>query len=498
MKGIGEWIRLRADWHPDRTALVGDDRRLTYADLDRRANRLANALQARYGIRRGDRVAFLAFNSLEFMEVMVGAARLGAILVPLNFRLTAPELQYQLADSGSRLLFLGPEQKEMQVTMLAGTAVEHVVDLAASFEELLASASEAPVSGDHPLDTPELIVYTSGTTGKPKGAVLTQGNILGNAINNAMCLDITSRDVNLVPLPLFHVGGIGLFNTPTLFAGGTVVIPRKFEPEQCMRLIEQEQVTFYLGVPTVHQALLPLYQSGKYPTPSLRRLLSGGAPCPAELIEAYTELGYPIAQGYGMTETAPTVFLQPDREGPGKIGTIGKAAGFCQVKLQREDGTETAPGEVGEITMKGPNVFAGYWNLPEATAAAFDGDGWFHSGDLARRDEDGYITIMGRKKDMIISGGENIYPLEIENLLLTHPAVADVAVFPVPDSRWGEVPHAAVVLKAGAAAGAEELSAFLGGQVARYKQPKAYHFIAAIPRNALGKVVKTELTRRYS
>jgi len=504
MQGIGEWIRLRAGWHPNRTALVGSDRTLTYGELDERANRLANGLKDRYGIGKGDRLAILTLNCLEFMELFVAAARLGAILVPLNFRLTAGELQYQLANSGSRLLVLGPEQASMAPELLSGTAVEAVIDLTqtfqpdSAFETLLAEASALPVDGSHSLDTPQLIVYTSGTTGRPKGAVLTQGNIVGNALNNTMILDITSQDSNLVLLPLFHVGGIGLFNTPTLFMGGTVLIPRKFDPVEAMEWIQKYRATLYLGVPTINQALLPLYQSGKYDWSSMRRLLSGGAACPLDLIDAYSALGLPIAQGYGMTETAPTVFLQPDRDGPGKPGTIGKAAGFCLARILREDLTETAVDEVGEITMKGPNVFAGYWQNPEATAAAFDKDGWFHSGDLARRDADGYVTIMGRKKDMIISGAENIYPMEVENLLLTHPAVADVAVFGSPDARWGEVPMAAVVLRPGAAATAEDLIAFMQGRLARYKQPKAIHFVDALPRNALGKVVKPELTRRFA
>lgn len=468
----------------------------TWAETLARVQRLAGALHG-LGVGAGDRVAILALNGLDYMETMVAAARLGLILVPLNVRLTPPELRYQLADSGSRLLLLGPEFASAQQEMAAGTALQ-VLPLGEPYEALVSGADGSAVDGRHPLETPQFIVYTSGTTGRPKGAILTQGNILANAVNNGMTLDITSRDVNLVVLPLFHVGGIGLFNTPTLYAGGTVVLPRRFDPAETMSLIERERVTLYLLVPTMHQAILPLMESGRYDTTSIRRVLSGGAPCPVELIERYTSLRLPIAQGYGMTETAPTVFLQPDREGPGKPGTIGMEAGFCDVRIQREDGSEAGVDEVGEITMKGPNLFAGYWNLPEATAASFDSEGWFHSGDLARRDGDCYVTIMGRKKDMIISGGENIYPLEVENLLLEHPAIAEAAVFPTPDPKWGETPRAAVVLKPGATVSEAELGQWLQSRLARYKQPKSIYFVDELPRNALGKVVKPELTKRYS
>lgn len=514
MFGVGYWVSKRARLHPGRAALVGPDRRWTYRELDERVNRLAHGLANRMGVGRGDRLAILSLNCPEYVEVLLATARLGAVLVPLNFRLTIPELSYQLDDSGARWLVVGPEQQALAGELRGSLAA--CIDLAGEgeglpasegfipYRELLAGEPGVEENPEGPVDqgpvgfnTPFIICYTSGTTGKPKGAVLTHGNLFWNALNDIMAIDLTSRDVTLTLLPLFHVGGIGLFTLPTLLAGGTVVLPRRFDPREALELIARERVTVVFGVPTIHQRFLEAPGWAQADLSSVRMFYSGGAPCPVEVIEAFHRRGVPFGQGYGLTETSPTVYMLDRDDFQRKAGSVGKPALFCEARVVDENGAEVPPGQVGEIVVRGPNVFREYWNLPDATAQSIK-DGWFHTGDLGRQDEEGYVYIVGRIKDMIISGGENIYPLEVEQVLQSHPAVAEVAVFGVPDPRWGEVPRAAVVLRPGQKVSMEELLAYCEGKLARYKIPKEVVFLTELPRSASGKVLKHELARHFS
>lgn len=504
-ESVSRWVRQHGQLSPDRVALTGPDRSYSYAQLDKRGDRAAHLLRDGLGLRRGDRLALLMLNGPEWFELLLGAARLGVVLVPLNVRLSPVELQYQVQDAGCTALIYGEEFAERLPEWLPGTPVARALRLGAEYAERLALAPAEPVPDAAGGADPLLIIYTSGTTGKPKGAVLTHENIRYNALNNCIGIGLTAEDVVLTVLPLFHVGGIGLFSLPALYAGGRVVLPRRFDPVESLRLIERERVTVTMTVPTIMQAYIEALDRMGERRPDLsscRGFISGGAPCPAELIAAAAERGLPYGQGYGMTETAPTVFLQPEmqrmRELPpgahiGRPGTIGKPVMFSGVQLLDDAGSPVRPGEVGEICVRGGNVFAGYWNLPEATAAAFTPDGYFRSGDLARADEDGYVTIMGRKKEMLISGGENVYPLEVEQALSAHPAVAEAAVVGIPDARWGEVPGAAVVLKAGAQATPDDLAAWCRSRMAGYKVPKRWRVLEALPRTAIGKVIKPEL-----
>lgn len=492
MDGIARWIDARATITPDRPALIGAAGRRTYRAMAADIARAARALSARAGIGPGDRVAILSGNSIAYLECLFAVARLGAIAVPLNIRLADEELAFQLADSGAALLIADAEHlaRADRLHQLGGPVVLTPDALAASGE----AAADRPLPAEPDAAVPFLICYTSGTTGRPKGAVLTQENIFWNAVNNTLALELTSADRMLTVLPLFHIGGINCFALPVLFAGGVVVVPPRFDPALTLELIASERATIVMGVPTILDDLRRHPSFATADLSSVRWFYSGGAPCPRELIDDYLARGLPFGQGYGMTETAPTVLMLARDDMRERAGSVGKPVAFARIRVVDERGAEVPPGEVGELQVRGPNLFAGYWQQSAATAASFS-DGWFRTGDLAWRDAAGFVTIAGRKHEMIISGGENIYPLEVEQVLATHPAVAEVVVFRVADERWGEVPAAVVARKPGRAVDVAELQAYCAGRLARYKIPRRITFVPALPRNATGKIDKRALAR---
>jgi len=500
MQGIAYWIDKRACITPERAALTGETRTLTYKEMAGETNRLARTLTRDYAIGKGDRVAILARNRIEYFTLLFAIAKIGAIAVPLNNRLTAPELEFQLRDSAPKMLIADREFYEPGRQIAESVSVPFLVPMdpqesqPSIFDRMLEhpdTAFEAPEEGG---SLPFLIIYTSGTTGRPKGAVLTQENMFWNAVNNNLALDITSADKILTILPLFHIGGIGLFAMPGLLAGAEVIVPAKFVPEQTLRLIEQKGVTICMGVPTIFDALRksPAFQTADLS--SVRWFYSGGAPCPHELIRFYHERGLPLGQGFGMTETSPTVFMLSKEDYRERVGSIGKPVMFCDVRIVDEAGRDVPRGEVGEMWVKGPNVFKEYWNLPEETAKS-QADGWFRTGDLAKMDEDGFVYIAGRKKEMIISGGENVYPLEVEQVLYAYPGVAEAAVWGIPDEKWGEVPVAAVAFLPGKSATEEELAAHCLSRLAKYKVPKRFIVMESLPKNATGKIDKVTLKK---
>ncbi len=502
--GIWHWLERRADINPDRPALIDGERVVTYRVLRDRVAAVAGGMQAR-GVRRGDRVAVLSINRAEYIEVLFAAARLGAIVVPLNWRLTPAELAFQVGDSQPKVLFIDPElqpladglRREPEARTLETFVVFDGEGPAIPWAQpyrALAGHADAPPAGR--FDDPLLIMYTSGTTGRPKGAILAQGTQLWNSINIGTAVGLTSGDVTLNVLPMFHVGGIGLFTLPTLHVGATAVLQRKFDPEGAVRLIAAHGVTAMFGVPSVYLMLL---QSEAFQRADLNRtrFSCGGAPCPLPIIEAFRDRGLLFQQGYGLTETAPTCLIIPAADAFRKAGSAGKAAVHVEVRVVDDDGRDVPPEAIGEVWTRGPNLFSGYWQRPEATAEAFSGD-WFKTGDLARIDAEGFVYIVDRKKDMIISGGENIYPAEVEDVLYRHPAVAEATVIGVPHERWGEVPQALVVVKPGAALSADELIAFCGDKLARYKIPRSVQFVDVLPRNAAGKVLKRVLREQVS
>ncbi|MEW2564969.1 acyl-CoA synthetase [Streptomyces griseorubiginosus] len=493
-EGLGSWPARRARKTPHRTALIHGGITLSYAELHTRVTRLAHALRAR-GIRRGDRVAYLGPNHPSYLETLFAAGVLGAVFVPLNTRLAGPEIGYQLSDSGARALVYGPSHAGLVAGLPGSTDVRTYVEVGAEYEQLLAGPAEPidePVTGD---DTC-IIMYTSGTTGRPKGAMLTHGNLTWNAINVLVDTDLIADERALVSAPLFHTAGLNMLALPVLLKGGTCVLVEAFDPDATFDLIEQHRITFMFGVPTMFEQVARHPRWPAADLSSLRILTCGGSPVSTPLIAAYQERGLTFLQGYGMTEASPgTLFLDAEHA-ISKAGSAGVPHFFSDVRVVRPDLAPVDTGETGEVVLRGPHVMPGYWGLPEETAASF-ADGWFRSGDAARVDEDGYVFIVDRIKDMIISGGENIYPAEIEDLLLRHPDIAECAVIGVADEKWGEVPRAVVVPREGKVPDPDEVLASLAGRLAKYKIPKSVVVADELPRTASGKLLKSRVRKRY-
>ena len=503
--GIGSWLVKRALLTPAKEAVVDGEKRLSYRELNRRVNRLVHALLG-MDLQRGDRVAILSYNRLEFLEVIMAAAKLGVILVPLNWRLTAPELAFILNDSGAETLFYDTGFLDLAEGVREQTPLRRFVAFgerdmpwARAYETLIAdkAASEPAIDPAPDLDTPHIIMYTAGTTGQPKGAILSQGASFWNALNLNLAMDFTSGDRNLLVLPMFHIGGIGLFTLPMIYDGATVVIQRTFDPTRTLTLLREENITLFFGVPAIFLALVqhPAFKAEVFK--SVRIVMSGGAPLPVSLVEQYHRAGIVLQQGFGMSEAAPSIATLEKELALAKAGSIGKPVFHLDARIVDEEMHGLPAGEVGELVIRGPNLLQGYWNRPEATAAAFSGD-WFHTGDLARMDPDGCLYIVERKKDMYISGGENVYPAEVENLIYELPQVAEAAVIGIRDAKWGEVGCAVVAVKEGQNVTADAIIDHLKGSLAKYKIPKTVAFTDQLPRNAAGKVLKNNLREAYS
>ncbi|MDX6431617.1 MAG: fatty-acyl-CoA synthase [Streptosporangiaceae bacterium] len=488
-QGIGSWPARRARIAPGRTAVIFRESTRSYGELDERVNRLARGLLAR-SLSPGGRVAYLGPNHPAALETLFAAGAAGAVFVPLNFRLTGPELRFILDDSGAEVLVYAPEQADVVAAMPWGG--RRLIALADDYEDLLAGASPDPLDEPVDLGDPCMIMYTSGTTGTPKGAELSHGNITWNCVNVLLDVDLTRDEVTLVSAPMFHAAALNMTCLPTFMKGAAAVIMPSFSPDGAYDLIEVHRVTWMFGVPAMFQAMLRSPRWPRADLSSIRILECGGAPVPEPLIRAYQARGLTFVQGYGMTETAPgALFLGSDAAD--RIGSAGKPSFFTDVRLAGPDDTAPPPGVPGEIQIKGPNVMTGYWNRPDATRAAFTEEGWFRSGDAAFVDDEGFFRIHDRIKDVIISGGENIYPAEVEAALYEHPGVAECAVIGVPDETWGEVGKAIVVPRPDVAVDAVELLSSLQGRLAGYKIPKTVEFTGALPRNAAGKVLKQRL-----
>jgi fatty-acyl-CoA synthase len=501
-QGLGSWPVRRRRLSPAHVAFVHGATRRTYAELDDRTRHLAAALRD-LGVERGDRVAYLGPNDPTLLETLFAATALGGVFVPLNWRLTAPELTYIAADCGATVLVHPAAMTGTATAVAAGSpALRQLVELGPPFEGLATGggrrggAAPAPIDATVGLDDPAVIIYTSGTTGRPKGATLSHGNITWNCVNVLVDTDLASDEVALVCAPLFHVAALNMVSLPVLMKGGTVVLTGGFDPDVALELIARQRVTVMFGVPAMFNAMAHVPAFASADLSSLRRLLCGGAPVPLSTIRTYLDRGIPFLQGYGMTETSPgALFLGAERAAD-KAGTAGVASFFTDVRVVRPDGSEVEPGEKGEVVVAGPNVMRGYWNRPEATAEVMDGD-WFRSGDVAVVDGDGYVTIVDRMKDVIISGGENVYPAEVEDVIYGHPDVAECAVIGVPHERWGEVGRAIVVRRAGTALDEEALLEHLDGRLARFKLPRSVVFTEALPRSGAGKVLKAELRKTF-
>jgi fatty-acyl-CoA synthase len=466
---LGRWIRDRARTTPGRVAIDHLGRVVTYAELDDASDRLAGSFLER-GLERGDRVATLTGNSPEHVAVFFACAKLGLILAPLSWRLAPAELAYQLADAEPALFLAEGEHAAL------GEATGHPLEPLRVPEKFVAQSHKVAVEDGDPL----LLVYTSGTTGRPKGALLTQANCFWTNLSFDLATGVSGDDVVLQVLPQFHCGGWNVQALLAWWKGATVVLERSFDPARCLALIEEKRVTTMMGVPANYLFLSqdPAFDSTDLS--SLRRAVVGGAPMPEPLLETWHERGVDVVQGYGLTEAAPNVLCLPPEDAARKLGSAGKPYPHVDVRVSEE----------GELQVRGPNVFAGYWRDPEASAQAFE-DGWLRTGDVAERDEEGFYRIKGRLKDMYISGGENVYPAEVESVLHEHPSVADAAVVGVPDARWGEIGVAFVVADGGVSE--EELIEFVRERLARFKTPKAVRFVDVLPRSPMGKVSKEEL-----
>lgn len=479
MLTLDRWIRDRARTTPSRVAIDCRGAETTYAALDERSERLAcGFLEA--GLVPGDRVATLTGTSPEHVVVFFACAKAGLILMPLNTRLARPELAYQLADAEPAVLLCSNGYAETAAALHPRTA---------GLEDFVADSNYLPSGpGD---DDGLLLVYTSGTTGKPKGALLTHANCFWTNLSFDRVVGVSGEDTVLQVLPQFHVGGWNVQALLAWWKGATVVLEPAFDPARALALIAEKHVTTMMGVPATYLFMSQEPGFAGADLWSLRHAVVGGAPMPEALLETWHERGVEIVQGYGLTEAAPNVLCLPPEDALRKRGYAGKPYPHVDVALRDPESGELLDGATtGELVVKGANVFAGYWQNEEATAAAF-ADGWLLTGDVAARDEEGYYRIVGRTKDMVISGGENVYPAEIENVLHEHDAVAEAAVVGVPDERWGEACLAFVVLRSPATE--EELLELCRSRLARYKVPRGVRFVEALPRNALDKVVKSEL-----
>ncbi|MCU1311431.1 MAG: AMP-dependent synthetase and ligase [Candidatus Angelobacter sp.] len=502
MNKVYDWIAKHAIFTPDKLALVetATDRRFTYKQFNQEANRVANFLE-KLGIKAGDRVAIMAPNCVEILFTLFGATKIGAIFVPLNNKLTSAELVPIVQNCEPALLIYADEfgktvsdlrqQFQFQHTIkLSGQVAQDELDWVQSLASVPDQRSQ-PIPVDQ--NAPQMLLYTSGTTGKPKGVILPHRMQFFNGINFAT-RDLSGNDRVLVHTPMFYTGGLNVYTTPAILLGGTVVIMHHWDADEALRVIEKEKITAFFGVPTqlLMMADSPLFE--QVDLSSLKWLISGGAPCPLPLIKRLIARGLRFKQGFGMTEVGVNCFCLEVPDAERKIGSIGFANFAMEARIVDDNGVDVGPNVRGELIMRTPCMCDGYWKDTEQTAQAIR-DGWFYSGDIAQFDDEGYCYIVDRKKDMFISGGENVYPAEIEKLLVRHPKVSEVAVIGVPNEKWGEVGAAAVILKSGQSATEEEIVAYCQSQIAKFKIPRSVHFVKSLPRTVTQKVQKQELKR---
>jgi fatty-acyl-CoA synthase len=514
---IGDYLGRREIYSPDKLAIVdaGKDPqlRLTYREWNARVNRLANWLKDEAGVGKSDRVAILARDGVEHLDWFYACGKLGAIDTALNWRLHWRELASLIEDATPKALLYSDDFKETVAQIenaISNTPypISHYLHIEGDgipgsrlYESTLAESPNTPVTCET-LDKEDIacLLFTGGTTGLPKGAMISHRQVCWNVLNTVIH-DLTHDDVYLCVFPLFHTGGLFAYMSSQVVFGNTSILTRQFNPVQVLDLIQREKVTVFAGVPTMYQMMTQAPNWASADLSSLRFCTSGGAPLPVPLVEQYTrEKGIRFKQGFGMTEYGPGLFALPPEDAIRKAGSIGRPNFFIDVRVVDEDNNPLGPGQVGELVLKGPSGCSGYWNNPQASAAVLDEQGWFHSGDVVYYDDEWYFYVVDRKKDMFISGGENVYPAEIEAVLYKHPAVHMCAVIGVPHEKWGEVGKACVVLKPDATAQSateEELIAFMQDNLARYKVPKSVEFLTELPISGAGKILKRELRERF-
>jgi fatty-acyl-CoA synthase len=501
--GLGSWPERRLRISPHRDAIWFEGTTTSHAQFAARVRRAAGAL-ADLGVRAGDRVAWTGGNHPSALETLYACGQLGAIWVPVNARLAAPEAEYVLTHSGATVVVHGRESgpladalRDVVPTWVAAEPPLEGGGGSLPWEELLASADDAPRDEPVALEDPCLVMYTSGTTGRPKGAVLTHGNMTWNAVNQFMGMDFTADERTLALAPLFHIGGLNGTVNPALLRGGCAVVVRRFDPAQTLEVIEQQRVTSFFAVPTMLDAMArePGFRTSDLS--ALRTIGAAGAPLPLPTLRTWLDRGVTMQQCYGMTEAAPGCTVLDSADAVRKVGSAGKPVFFTDLRVVRPDGTDAGVDEVGEVLVSGPNVMAGYWQEPERTAEVLT-DGWYRTGDAGSLDDEGFLHIRDRYKDMIISGGENVYPAEVESALLELPGVLEAAVIGVPDERWGEAGLAVLVVAEGTARDAEAVRAALRARLAGFKVPRDVVFTDELPKTATGKVRKPDLRASFA
>jgi fatty-acyl-CoA synthase len=494
-----DWIGKWAVYSPAKIAVKEYEtgRSLTYRELNTLGNHVAQTLTDK-GLQKGDRVAIIAESCLEYFVLFAAAQKTGIVLVPLNYRLSAREIDFLLSDSAPALTITQAKFQPVVEACAHYQSVAHKIALEEfqrDIYERRAQAYAPPARVALADDDPIFILYTSGTTGFPKGALYTHGMLFWNSVNTHLRLDITSEDVSVTCTPPFHTGGWNIIPTPFLHHGASFTVMQKFDADAVVRLLESERVTMFMAVPTMIQMMkeAPAFQSADLS--SVRYFIIGGEPLPLPVIEEWQKRGIPIRQGFGMTEVGPSVTSLHQNDSARKIGSIGTLNFYLEARVVDDNGNDVPQGEEGELALRGPVVTPGYRNNPKATEETIK-DGWFFTGDIVRQDAEGYFYVLDRKKNMYISGGENVYPAEVEKFIGTHEDVQEVAIIGVPDEKWGEVGKAFVALKHGATLAAEELIQYCSGNLAKYKIPKYVEFLEELPKSDTGKIDRKRLKQQ--
>jgi fatty-acyl-CoA synthase len=499
---IGDWTGRRALLTPKKEAIVDNiqNTRYTFEEMDKRANQVARLLLDS-GVQKGDRVGIYSKNRFDFLDILFACGKIGAILTPFNIRLSTPETEYLLKKTNPSIVFYDPNLgiqfgkirpllEKQHVVVMGNKMFDTDPDIYSLMTRNSSSAVERPAIT---MDDPFLIVFTGGTTGLPKGAVLSHRLVFWNSVNTIVSWGLRPDDIQPLLFPLFHTGGINVLLIPFYHLGALSIIMGDFDPEETLRVVESERCTIVIGVPTVFNMISQSSNFKKTNFEHVRLFISGGAPCPVAIMEKYWEKGKILKMGYGLTEVGPNNFYLPDDAVKERPTSVGFPAFHCDMKIVDDDNVTLSDEEVGELMLRGPHTFSGYWEEPEESAKVIESDGWVHTGDLVMRDSDGFYYIVGRKKDMFISGGENVFPSEIEDVLYKHPAILEAAVIGVPHEKWGEVGKVFIVLKDGESLAEDEIRQYMDDKLASYKIPKHYEFRGDLPKSAAGKILKREL-----
>jgi fatty-acyl-CoA synthase len=500
---VGDWIRKWSLIRPGKIAIIDDGKQFSYRELNNRSNQVANYLLKK-GMRKGNRIAVLSYNGHEFIEIYLATAKIGGIFVPLNWRMAPDELAYVLNDCTPVVLFYAEEFAD--TCMALRERVEHIKHYITLGREGISHTERYEDTGSCPstepagfqsatFEDPHIIMYTSGTTGFAKGAVLSNRKTFFNALNANIFFELTPNDIFIVSRPLFHSGGLLINSTPVFYKGATVIYKRRFGRQEFLDTVERYHVTIAEPAATFLNFILKECDLDQSNLRSLKSFFTGGERVPETLLKEYHGRGYPLSQLFGMTETSTLTWL-PTADAIRKAGSVGKPVFHGEAEIVDKEARPVSPGEIGEMRVRGPILMSGYWNKPDETKQVMK-DGWFYTGDLAKTDDQGFMYIIERAKDMYISGGENIHPTEVEKLLLTNPKIFDVAVYGVPDENWGQVGKASIVLKDGQRMSFEEVEGFLKGRIGSFKIPRYVEFVDELPRTASGKIKRYLLAERF-